>query len=60
MLLLPLPRLRQRSRRTASASNASTTPATNVLRAKDVYACTLVGRDGLARTVLYDPTLVGR
>ncbi|WP_419945654.1 glycoside hydrolase family 3 N-terminal domain-containing protein [Candidatus Poriferisodalis sp.] len=34
--------------------------ATNVFRAKDVYACTLVGRDGLGRTVLYDPTLVGR
>ncbi|WP_419841527.1 glycoside hydrolase family 3 N-terminal domain-containing protein [Candidatus Poriferisodalis sp.] len=34
--------------------------ATNVLRAKGVYACTLVGRDGLGRTVLYDPTLVGR
>ncbi len=34
--------------------------ATNVLRAKGVYACTLVGRDGLGRPVLYDPTLVGR
>ena len=34
--------------------------ATNVFRAKGVYACTLVGRDGLGRTVLYDPTLVGR
>ncbi len=34
--------------------------ATNVLRAKSVYACTLVGRDGLGRTTLYDPTLVGR
>ena len=34
--------------------------ATNVLRAKGIYACTLVGRDGLGRTVLYDPTLVGR
>ena len=34
--------------------------ATNVLRAKGVYACTLVGRDGLGRQALYDPTLVGR
>ena len=34
--------------------------ATNVLRAKGVFACTLVGRDGLGRPVLYDPTLVGR
>ena len=34
--------------------------ATNVLRAKSVHACTLVGRDGLGRPVLYDPTLVGR
>ena len=34
--------------------------ATNVLRAKGVYACDLVGRDGLGRPVLYDPTLVGR
>ena len=34
--------------------------ANNVLRSKGVFACTLVGRDGLGRTVLYDPTLVGR
>lgn len=34
--------------------------ATNVLRAKGVFACTLVGRDGLGRPTLYDPTLVGR
>ena len=34
--------------------------ATHVLRAKGVYACDLVGRDGLGRPVLYDPTLVGR
>ena len=34
--------------------------ATHVLRAKGVFACTLVGRDGLGRPVLYDPTLVGR
>ncbi len=34
--------------------------ATNVFRAKGVYACTLVSRDGLGRPVLYDPTLVGR
>ncbi len=34
--------------------------ATNVLRAKGIYACALVGRDGLGRTVLYDPTLVSR
>ena len=34
--------------------------ATNVFRAKRVYACTLVGRDGLGRAVLFDPTLVGR
>ncbi len=34
--------------------------ATNVLRSKRVFACTLVGRDGLGREALYDPTLVGR
>lgn len=34
--------------------------ATNVFRSKGLYACTLVGRDGLDRPVLYDPTLVGR
>ena len=34
--------------------------ATNVLRAKGVFACSLVGRDGLGREALYDPTLVGR
>lgn len=34
--------------------------AANVLRAKGVYACTLVGRDRPLATVLYDPTLIGR
>lgn len=34
--------------------------ATNVLRAKGVYAYLLLGRDGLGGSVLCDLTLVGR